>query len=184
MAANKSDSVLGSEAKAVESGERETRRCCFDCDFFMPYCTDDASELTESDWKTGAEDGECHYGPPCLGPMIKTKLDEERFYGEWPRVMYSDWCGRFVRRKKPCRAASLPADMPRTQAAAPKTGMYEFHRWPTPQEKDVTDPELIREWEECVAGSLSDGLAERDARRIAWDRIMGGYVKSLKENRR
>jgi hypothetical protein len=83
-----------------------------------------------------------------------------------------------------CPAAANPVAAPRTQAAAPRTGMYEFQHWPTPQEKDVTDPYLIREWEECVAGGLSDGLPERDARRIAWDRIMGRYVKLAKENRR
>ena len=83
---------------AVESGKIVSSRCCFDCDFFMPYCTDDPRDLTESDWKTGAEDGECHYGPPCLGPMIKTKYDEERHYGEWPRVMFCDWCGKFIQR--------------------------------------------------------------------------------------
>jgi hypothetical protein len=62
--------------------------------------------------------------------------------------------------------------------------MYEFQRWPTPQEKGVTDPDLIHEWEERAAICTFDGgLPEWEARRMAWEQIMGRYVKSLKEKR-
>jgi len=87
-------------SNAVAVGTKETFRCCFDCDFFMPSGIADASELKESDWKTGAEDGECRRHPPHLGPMVKTKNDEFRHYGEWPRVMFCEWCGEFCPRKQ------------------------------------------------------------------------------------
>ena len=52
--------------------------------------------------------------------------------------------------------------------------MYEFHSWPTPQEAGITDPDLLYEWEERVAICVADGgLAEQEARRIAWEQING-----------
>jgi hypothetical protein len=60
------------------------------------------SQLKESDWVTGAEDGECRRHPPYLGEMIKTKNDEWRHFGEWPRVMFCDWCAEFIPRKERC----------------------------------------------------------------------------------
>lgn len=55
--------------------------------------------------------------------------------------------------------------------------MYEFHHWPTPQEAGVTDPDFICEWEERVASCMADGgLAEQEARRVAWDRAKLGEL--------
>ncbi len=55
--------------------------------------------------------------------------------------------------------------------------MYEFHSWPTPQEAGITDPDIIYVWEERVAICVADGgLAEQDARRVAWEQIGGMAV--------
>jgi hypothetical protein len=62
------------------------------------------------------------------------------------------------------------------------TTLYEFQRWPTPQEARITDPDLAYEWEERVAICVFDGgLSEQEARRIAWEQI-SDRANRLKED--
>lgn len=70
------------------------QRCCFDCDFFHIEGKD-VSELTEADWHGGCVEGECHFNPPVLGPEIERNGDTFRCFGEFPKVLSSDWCGQF-----------------------------------------------------------------------------------------
>ncbi len=69
-------------------------RCCFDCDFFHIE-GHDVSELTEADWQGGCAEGECRFHPPVLGPEIERDGDTFRCFGEFPKVLSSDWCGQF-----------------------------------------------------------------------------------------
>jgi len=69
---------------------------CFDCKFFHVVS---GKELTEDDWREDL-DGECRRHTPALGEIItRQDGDEERWYGEWPRVMAGNWCGEFEPRE-------------------------------------------------------------------------------------
>lgn len=74
-----------------------TAACCFDCRFFAPdhrTCND----LTEDEWDECLP-GECRRRCPALGPMVTDRYgDEQRHFGEWPKVLASDWCGEFQKR--------------------------------------------------------------------------------------
>ena len=73
-------------------------RRCFDCDFFQlekRY----TQELSEEDWEGGCAEGECRFNPPAIGPEIERADETFRHYGEFPRVLSSDWCGRFQSRR-------------------------------------------------------------------------------------
>lgn len=68
---------------------------CFDCRFFVPV-GEVHNELTEDQWDECLE-GECRAQPPSLGePRKERPGDLLRHLGEWPQVLASDWCGRFV----------------------------------------------------------------------------------------
>ncbi len=72
---------------------------CFSCRYFRPEGLDYADELTEDDWDA-CMDGECRRNPPQVGDFIKAgTIDEERWYGNFPRVMACDWCGAY----EPCQ---------------------------------------------------------------------------------
>lgn len=70
------------------------QRCCFDCDFFQ---LDNrlTQDLTEDDWNDGCAEGECRFGPPALGPEIERNGESIRLFAEFPRMLVSDWCGKF-----------------------------------------------------------------------------------------
>lgn len=71
---------------------------CFDCRFFVPEGSFH-NELTEDQWDECLE-GECHVAPPVLGQMLKDRHgDPFRDFGEWPKVMASDWCAKHVLRE-------------------------------------------------------------------------------------
>ncbi len=74
--------------------ERIMERRCFDCDFFQLEVRD-TPELSEDDWDNGCAEGECHLNPPVLGPEIESQGETFRHFGEFPRVLVSDWCGQF-----------------------------------------------------------------------------------------
>ena len=66
--------------------------CCFDCRFFH---TSSGRILEESDWDEVLP-GECQFHPPTVGDLIKIGTDdEERWFGNYPKVMASDSCGHF-----------------------------------------------------------------------------------------
>jgi len=70
---------------------------CFDCRFFVPE-GERFNDLTEDQWDECLE-GECRAGLPRLGQMLTDRHgDLFRDFGEWPKVMASDWCGKFNRR--------------------------------------------------------------------------------------
>lgn len=72
-------------------------RCCFDCDYFEIEGKD-VSAITEADWHDGCAEGECRFNPPGLGPEIERDGDTFRCFGEFPKVLSSDWCGQFKQR--------------------------------------------------------------------------------------
>ncbi len=70
---------------------------CFDCRFFVPEKSFH-NNLTEEQWDDCLE-GQCRAGLPVLGRRLKDRHgDPFRDFGEWPKVMASDWCGKFERR--------------------------------------------------------------------------------------
>jgi hypothetical protein len=75
---------------------------CRNCRFFQLDETQTASEVFK-DWEEMKE-GECRAEPPRLGEML-TDRDGETFrhFGQWPRVMAIDWCGRFDPRRPDSR---------------------------------------------------------------------------------
>ena len=73
------------------------QRCCFDCDYFEIEGKD-VSAMTEADWQDGCAEGECRFNPPVLGPEIERDGDTFRCFGEFPKVLSSDWCGQFKQR--------------------------------------------------------------------------------------
>ena len=47
-------------------------------------------------------EGQCHAELPVLGQMLKDRQgDPFRDFGEWPKVLASDWCGHFVAAREP-----------------------------------------------------------------------------------
>ncbi|MFV0445481.1 MAG: hypothetical protein ACK5Q5_18025, partial [Planctomycetaceae bacterium] len=72
-------------------------RRCFDCDFFQLEGRD-TQDLSEEDWNYGCAEGECRYQPPSLGVEIESQGETIRHYGEFPRVLVTDWCGQFQAR--------------------------------------------------------------------------------------
>lgn len=86
--------------------------CCFDCRFFVPAGKTDASQLTESDWDSGACEGECRRHPPHLGDLVPKKHDELwRTYGIWPRVIGADWCGECEPREPATSSDDAPGEV-------------------------------------------------------------------------
>jgi hypothetical protein len=72
--------------------------CCFDCVFFAPGGSQH-NNLTE-DQLDDCLEGECHRNCPTLGDMSTDRHgDEFRCFGEWPKVLAGDWCGRFRARQ-------------------------------------------------------------------------------------
>lgn len=72
--------------------------CCFDCRFFAPHGAQH-NDLTENQWDECLE-GECHRNCPDLGnTLVDRHGDEGRAFGEWPKVLAADWCGRFRARQ-------------------------------------------------------------------------------------
>lgn len=70
---------------------------CFGCQFFVRE-ESTHNDLTEEQWDSCLE-GQCRAGLPVLGRMLKDRHgDPFRDFGEWPKVMASDWCGKFERR--------------------------------------------------------------------------------------
>lgn len=72
-------------------------RCCFDCDYFQ-IDGNDVAELTEFDWDVGRGEGECRFNPPVLGPEVERNGETIRLFGEFPKVMVTEWCGQFQAR--------------------------------------------------------------------------------------
>ncbi len=70
------------------------QRCCFDCDYYQ-IDNKEVSDLTDDDWQGGCAEGECRFNPPVLGEEIERNGDKYRSYGEFPKVLSSDWCGQF-----------------------------------------------------------------------------------------
>lgn len=68
---------------------------CWDCRFFEPEGVVDLSQP----WPDESYAGDCRFHPPQVGDLIKRGTeDEERWFGNFPRVMACDWCGQFRRR--------------------------------------------------------------------------------------
>lgn len=66
----------------------DTATECSDCRFFH-------REYAPAEQPLVAE-GECRRHPPVVGELLTDRHGETfRHYGEWPRVMDSDWCGSF-----------------------------------------------------------------------------------------
>ena len=87
-----------------------TTPLCFDCRFFVPEGRLH-NDLTEDQWDDCLE-GTCRAEPPSLGELLADRHGERfRHYGEWPKVMASDWCGRFA-------AARPTDDAPRSRTVA------------------------------------------------------------------
>ena len=73
---------------------------CWHCRFFEPS---DPSSL-EKPWTDETLPGECRLLPPQIGDLIKRGTDdEERWFGNFPRVMAGDWCGQFQPREPQLR---------------------------------------------------------------------------------
>jgi hypothetical protein len=73
---------------------------CFDCRFFVPEGTW-LNDLTEGQWDECIE-GECRAALPVLGQLLTDRHgDPFRDFGDWPKVLASDWCGQFEPREKP-----------------------------------------------------------------------------------
>ncbi len=86
---------LGAELRYSQCSPAATqdRMFCEDCRYFQP---DDELSLTVP-WTDEALPGECRCNPPVVGDVILVGTDEEqRWFGNFPRVMASDWCGRLV----------------------------------------------------------------------------------------
>jgi hypothetical protein len=84
-------------------------QCCFDCRYFRMVGRDDPEELVESDWKDGCCEGECRRHPPQVGKLARDLHgDEFRQYGDFPKILGSDWCGEFAPRDNPVATTALP----------------------------------------------------------------------------
>ena len=71
------------------------QRCCFNCEFFQVDGKECAG-VTEEDWDEGRAVGECRLNPPVVGdPAVNLDGEEFRLFGEYPRVVCTDWCGQF-----------------------------------------------------------------------------------------
>jgi hypothetical protein len=68
---------------------------CINCRFFAP-------ERPEHDpSKPDFVEGECRRHPPALGIMLIDRHgDDFRHFGEWPKVLGSDWCGDYEPRRE------------------------------------------------------------------------------------
>ncbi len=70
--------------------------CCFDCQFFHP----ESGHVLDGRSDDRARLGECRCKPPEVGDIINPGADdEERWFGEYPKVLASDWCGDFAARR-------------------------------------------------------------------------------------
>ena len=82
------------ESTSPNQKDQDVVRCCFDCDFFQ-IDGKEVSEMNEGDWADGCAEGECRFNPPVLGPEIERNGESIRLYGEFPKVLVTDWCGQF-----------------------------------------------------------------------------------------
>ena len=64
-------------------------KVCWDCRFFKVE-----SESSRSEPWNESEPGECRRYPPEVGDMV----NDERWFGDFPRVMACEWCGEFEER--------------------------------------------------------------------------------------
>jgi len=75
---------------------------CFHCRFFAP---DEAGHgnAAHGHWDECME-GECRHDTPRLGDLLVDRHgDAFRHFGQWPKVMAGDWCGRFEPRQDATR---------------------------------------------------------------------------------
>ncbi len=90
---------------------------CFDCRFFVPEGKLH-NDLAEEQWAESLA-GECRRLCPALGPMVTDRHgDQFRHFGEWPRVMAAEWCGRFE--PKPPAVGPRTVRMARLAGEAPE----------------------------------------------------------------
>jgi hypothetical protein len=69
----------------------------------------DPEEIVELDWKDGCCEGECRRHPPRVGRLGRDcHGDEFREYGDFPKVLGSDWCGEFAARPSPSAETAQP----------------------------------------------------------------------------
>ena len=65
---------------------------CWHCSFFHP----EGIVSRQQPLFDEAQPGECRIYPPQVGDLIHRGTDDEqRWYGNFPRVMAGDWCGQF-----------------------------------------------------------------------------------------
>ena len=65
---------------------------CWHCRFFEPP----NPEVLNQPWTDETLSGECRLHPPQVGDLLhRGTEDEERWFGNFPRVMAGDWCGQF-----------------------------------------------------------------------------------------
>ncbi len=83
--------------------------CCYNCRFFSlgehgspAYESENLSKEFEDDWE-----GICKFNPPVLGELMRDREgDDFRHYGEWPKIMAGEWCGKFELRYELVEKAS------------------------------------------------------------------------------
>lgn len=70
---------------------------CFDCRFFAP----NSDRVLEAQDRDETLAGECRFHQPQVGDLMNANIDDqERWFGEFPHVMASDWCGSFEPRQR------------------------------------------------------------------------------------
>jgi len=75
---------------------------CWYCQFFEP---DGSADLSKP-WTDDLLPGECRRHPPQIGDLINRDThEEERLFGDFPRVMAGDWCGEFQHRDASAKVA-------------------------------------------------------------------------------
>ena len=79
--------------------------CCANCQYFLlgdDFLTVDDSEANRLKPFYGDSEGECHRKSPRPGPVDNKKFNGKtlRNFGEWVKVMASDWCGEFEPRRE------------------------------------------------------------------------------------
>ncbi|MAE40906.1 MAG: hypothetical protein CML07_08330 [Psychrobacter sp.] len=76
---------------------------CYDCAFWSPGemggWREESFDLPGF-WESETMPGQCRFRPPSLGE-VATDQDGEPFtlFGQWPKTMACDWCGRFKQRQ-------------------------------------------------------------------------------------
>jgi hypothetical protein len=76
------------------------RGICADCEYY--HATTAKSGLSPGD-------GECRKHPPTVGDPVRLRDgDEERFFGNFPRVIGDERCGEFKRCTEAFRTTEAP----------------------------------------------------------------------------